>query len=161
MKSAFRFLPIVLALACLGMSRKQAVTVRFYAEANAHDGASFSRQITVGTPPRQIYIEQIPSINEHNLKAFYPFQASDGSWGAYFQLDQKGRIDLEVVSTERRGTTMVAYIGTAKGVHQVIDMMVDKPIRDGIIAIPRGMTEMEVAALTQEYPVMGQMKKKR
>lgn len=161
MKSGLRFLAIVLALACLGMARKQAVTVRFYAEGNARDGASFSRPIKVGQPPREIYIESIPSINEHNLKAIYPFQASDGSWGAYFQLDQKGRIDLEVVSTERRGTVMVAFIGTANGVHQVIDMVVDKPILDGIIAIPRGMTELEVAALTKEYPIMGQVKKKR
>jgi hypothetical protein len=154
MRFALRFLPVILALACMAMSRKHATTIRFFAEANPHDTASFAAKINVGNPPRETYIEKIPSISEHNIKAFYPFKASDDSWGAYFQLDQKGRIDLEVVSTERRGSSLIAFVGTDKGVHQVIDMMIDKPIRDGIIAIPRGLTDGEIKALSKEYPVI-------
>jgi hypothetical protein len=41
----------------------------------------------------------------------------------------------------------------------VIDMLIDKPVRDGIITIPRGMTELEMTALTKEFPVIGKKKK--
>ena len=154
MKSSLRFLPLVLALACLGMGHKHATTVRFFAEANARDGEAFSVPIKLTSPPREIYIERVPSLSEMNIKGVYPFQANDGSWGSYFILDQKGRIDLEVLSTQRRGTAIVAFVGTAKGVHQVVDMVIDKPVTDGVIAIPRGLTEGEVKALSKEFPVI-------
>ena len=160
MKSAPRLFPVLLALACLAMAKKPSVTVRFYAEANARDGEPFSKPITLHYPERQAYIERVPSISEQSIKAMYPFQATDGSWGAAFLLDPKGRIDLEAVSTERKGSSMVIFVVTPKGIHQVIDMIIDRPVRDGIITIPRGLTELEVAALTKEYPIMGQGKKR-
>ena len=160
MKFALRFLPAVLALACLAMASQPAVSVRFYAEANARDGEPFSKPITLHNPERQSYIERIPAINERNIKMMsHPVQAADGSWGVSFMLDDKGRLDLEVVSTERKGSSMVVFVVTKKGIHQVIDMLIDKPVRDGIISIQRGLTEMEVAALSKAYPVAGQKRK--
>ncbi len=159
MNPALRLLAAVLALACLGMTRKPPVTVRFYAEANARDTEAFAKPILLHFPEREAYVEKVPSINEQNIKAMYPFQASDGTWGASFQLDNKGRIDLEVVSTERRGSSMVVFVMTAKGAHQVIDMLIDKPVRDGIITIPRGLTELEIKALSKQYKVLGQPRK--
>jgi hypothetical protein len=50
---------------------------------------------------------------------------------------------------------MVVYIGTKKGTHQVIDMIIDKPIGDGIITIQKGMSIGEIEALGQRYPVVG------
>ena len=152
MKLALRLLPAVLALACLAMARKPSVTVRFYAEANARDGEAFAKPITLHNPERQAYVEKVPSINEQNIEGMYPpRQEADGSWSTAFQLDNKGRIDLEVVSTERRGSSMVVFVVTKQGAHQVIDMLIDKPVRDGIIPIPRGLTQLEVTALSKEY----------
>ncbi len=159
MKIALRFLPAVLALACLGMGSKPSVSVRFYAEANARDGASFSTPVQLHFPERAAHIEKIPAVNERNIKAIYPFQAADGSWGASFTLDESGRFRLETVSTDRRGSSMVVFVSTKNGVHQVIDMIIDKPVRDGIITIPRGLTELEMAALTKEFPPMVGKKK--
>ena len=151
MKFVLRLLPAVLALACLAMAKKPSVTVRFYAEANARDGEAFSKTVTMHNPERQAYIEKVPSISERSIKAMYPFQVADGSWGAAFKLDNKGRIDLEVLSTERRGSSMVIFVVTQKGIHQVVDVIIDRKVRDGVIIIPRGLTELEVAALTKEY----------
>lgn len=159
MNFALRFLSVVLALACLGMARKPSVSVRFYAEANARDGASFSTPVKLHFPERAAHVQKIPAIHEGNFKGMYPFQAADGSWGASFKLDEKGRIDLETVSTDRRGSSMVVFVATKHGARQVIDMLIDKPVRDGIITIPRGLTEPEVAALTKEFPLIGQRKK--
>ncbi len=154
MKSVLRLFPVALALACLAMAKTPPVSVRFYAEAHARDTEAFSKAVTLHNPEREAYIERVPSISERSIKAMYPFQAADGSWGASFKLDNKGRIDLEVLSTERRGSSMVIFVVTPKGVHQVIDVLIDKKIRDGVITIPRGLTELEVVALKKEYRAM-------
>ncbi len=149
-------------LACLftGMAKKPTITVRFFAEANKLDSERFAKPLTFRNPPREGYIENVPTLHEKFIKAVYPFQASDGTWGCAFQLDNSGRINLEVVSTERRGTSLVAFVGTKLGAHQVVELLIDKPIRDGIISIPHGLTELEVAAITKEWPVIGQKKKR-
>lgn len=155
MPTALRLLPVLLALACLGMARQPSTTVRFYAEANARDGDTFSKPIKLQNPPRDAFIERVPSINERNIKSMYPFPAADGTWGAAFQLDNKGRLDLMALSTQRRGSSLVVFVVTKNGIHQVIDLLIDKPVNDGIISIPRGLTELEIKALGKDYPVMG------
>lgn len=151
MKSVLRLFPVVLALACLAMAKKQEVSVRFHAEGHARDTEAFSKPVKLQNPPRDAYIEKVPSISEKSIKAMYPFQAADGSWGAAFKLDHKGRIDLEVLSTERRGSSMVIFVVTPKGIHQVVDVLIDRKVRDGVITIPQGLTELEIAALKKQY----------
>lgn len=158
---AVRLLCTLLACACLGMGSKPKISVRFFAEANEQDTERFAQPITFRHPQRQGFIERVPSIHEKQIKAVYPFRASDDTWGCAFQLDNSGRLALEVLSTERRGTSLVGYIGTKTGVHQVVELLIDRPIRDGIISIPSGLTELEVGALTQTWPVLGQAKKKK
>lgn len=154
-------LPALLAGLFLGMAKKPEITVRFYAEANRLDTDRFAKPFTFRNPEREGYVENIPTIHERFIKAVYPFQAPDGTWGCAFQLDNSGRLNLEVVSTERRGTMLVAFIGTKNGVHQAAELLIDKPIRDGIISIPSRLTELEIAALTKTWPVLGQTKKKK
>jgi hypothetical protein len=161
MKIKLSLLFAVLGLALLGMGDKPTIIVRFFVEANAQDTEKFATPIKLLNPPRETYIEKTPTISERMVKAIYPFQAPYGSWGCSFQLDESGRIDLEVASTSRRGSSMIAFVGTKTGTHQVVDMLIDKPIRDGVITIPYGLTELEIAALTKEFPVIGQKKKRK
>jgi len=161
MKTGLSLFCAVFGLALLGMGDKPPVTVRFFLEANAHDTDRFAEPIKLLNPPRETYIEKVPTISERMVKAIYPFQAANGTWGCAFKLDESGRISLETVSTERRGTAMVAFIGTKTGTHQVVDLLIDKPIRDAVISIPYGLTELEIAALAKEFPVLGQKKKQR
>ena len=151
MNRVLRLLPVVFALACLGMGGAPKITVRFYVEANPRDTEAFSTPITFTNPPRQAFIEKVRSM--------YPFQAADGTWGAAFLLDNKGRIELEAASTLRRGSSMVVFVVTKHGIHQVVDMVIDKPVRDGIITIPKGLTELEIRALAKEYKLMVPAKK--
>ena len=161
MKSIFRLSPALLALTFLGMAAKKPVTVRFFVEANAQDTEKFAVPIMLRNPPRQAFIEKFPTIHERLIQAIYPFQAVDGSWGCAFKLNDSGRLDLEVLSTAMRGKSIVAFIGTKAGSHQAVDMQIDKPVHDGIISIPYGLTELEVAALTHEFPIIGQAKKRK
>ena len=152
---------LTLALASFAFSKKPAITVRFHIEANEHDGQPFAMPVVFHNPERKGFMAQIPAISERNIAAIFPFRGDDGSWGCAFKLDNFGRTALEEMSLSNRGASVVAFIGTKKGTHQVIDMVVDKVIRDGIISIPRGLTDLEIAALEKEYKVMGQSGKKK
>lgn len=145
----------LIACCCTGFTKKKyAVTVRFHAEARALDSERFSSPVQLRHPPRSAFIEKLPTIHERQIKAVYPFTASDGSAGCAFQLDPSGRLALDVLSTERRGSSVVAFVSTKNATHQVIDMVVDRTVRDGIITIPKGLTELEIAAITKQWPMM-------
>ena len=151
-----RLLIPVLAVCFLAFGEKPPkVTVRFYAEANARDGSSFSTPFKATNPPRDIYLQKVPAIHERQIIGIFPFRAADDTWGCAFKLDNDGRINLEVVSTERRGNALVGFIGTARGTHPAVEMIIDKTVRDGIIQIPRGLTDMEMAVLGKQFKQIG------
>ncbi len=159
-----RIAHLVLILAVfsgLGFARKPKITVRFHLEANAQDGQPFAMPVEFRNPPRKGFMTQIPVISERNINAIYPYPAPDGSFGCAFKLDTFGQTALESMSLSNRGASVIAFVGTAKGTHQVIDMIIDKGIRDGIITIPSGLTQLEIDALTKEFKVLGQTGKKK
>ena len=151
---------LVLALGSLGFAKKPVITVRFHVEANARDGQPFAMPITFHNPERQGFMTQIPALSERNIEAIFPFPAADGTSGCAFKLDNFGRTALEEMTLSNRGTSVVAFVGTKTGTHQVVDMVVDKVIRDGIISIPRGLTDLEIMALEMEFKNMKTGKKK-
>ena len=152
---------IALALGSLGFVKKKAITVRFHIEANERDGQPFAMPVKFRNPPRDGFMTQIPAISERNITAIFPFPAPDGTFGCAFKLDNFGRTALEEMSLSNRGSSVVAFVGTKTGPHQVIDMVVDKVIRDGIISIPSGLTQLEIVALEKEFKVLGQARKKK
>jgi hypothetical protein len=152
MKPIFRAL--LLALLCLpllGMAKKKNVALRFFVEANAQDTERFAEPLHLQNPPRDIYIEKLPRIYERQIRSIYPFPAGNGTWGATLQLEESGRLNLEVLSTSMRGKLIVAVVATNAGTHQVADMIIDKPIHDGIITIPHGLTDVEIGVLSKEF----------
>jgi hypothetical protein len=147
-------LPLLL-LAFTGMKKGPDFIVRFFVEANAQDTERFAAPVELKYPPRSAYIDRVPVVSERNIKGIFPFSAPDGSWGCSFQLDPSGRLSLQVASMENRGRSIVVYVGTKKGTHQVIDMIIDRPISDGVITIQKGLTIMEIDALQKRYPILG------
>jgi hypothetical protein len=155
-----KFLRIVLPLAAVLLvagAKKQTFAVRFYAETGPNDSTVFSDPIQVQHPPHQIFVSKIPTVNEHDITAIYPFQAADGTRGCAFKLDSHGRLSLELTSTDKIGKTMVVIVGT----RQVIDLLIDRKIDDGMLVIPSGLTEIEIEMLKKQYPVIGQKKGKK
>ena len=163
MKSAFRFVSLtVLALALLGMAQKPpGIIVRFYVEANKQDTETFSTPVTLKNPPRQAFIEKIPVVSEKSFRAIFPFRSADGTWGCAFKLDDQGKLDLDTVSSSKRGYAIVPLIITKVGRHQFAELVIDRPVHDGIISIPSDITELEIAELKKTYPVIGQEPKKK
>ncbi len=142
------------------MSTKPKVSVRFYTEANAQIGSTFAMPARLENMGRDTHLNRVPEFSELQITAIYPFPATDGTWGCAFQLSEQGRIRLETLSTESRGTALVVVIGTKKGQHQVTDMMIDRPVTDGVITVPKGITEIEIAGMRKQFKVLGVEKEK-
>jgi len=151
---ALRYALPLLALFFCGFAKKPKLSVRFHVEALHNSGGKFTVPCKFHFPERQGYIEAIPFASDRNIQAIYPVTQPDGSIGCAFQLDPDGRLGLESISTDRRTASMVMFMSTKQGGHQVIDLVLDKPIRDGIIYIPKGISPGEMDMLKKLYPMM-------
>jgi hypothetical protein len=150
----------ILGLFFIGAAKKQLVAVRFHVEANARDGDTFAMPVKFRNPPRDAYVERVPSLSERDVQGIYPTNAGDGTYGCAFVLNTHGRTALQTISTEKRGSSLVVFISTKTGTHQVVELMIDKPINDGVIYVPNGLTLLEIEALQQQFPKKGQKKTK-
>ena len=131
--------------------RDPGISVRFHAQVTVYD-PSFAARVRVGNPPQEITVEKLPSISEHDIASFYPYRAADGSFSAVFKLDRHGEATLELLSTERRGSYLVAVVNG----RPVTGLLIDRAIKDGIIFIPGGLSEAEIRALGASFSIMGQ-----
>ena len=161
MKSRRMLLLLPLVLLFVAAARKQAIAVRFHVEANARDGETFAMPVKFENPPRAGFVERIPSLSERDIKAIFPTRTPDGTFGCAFMLTGHGRFALQSLSSERRGSSLVVFVSTKTGMHQVVDLMIDKPIADGVIYVPAGLTGLEIEALQKQFPTLGQGKNKK
>lgn len=152
-----RWLLVLLAFSCIAAAKKQPrFTVRFFTETTAQETNSFAFEAELKSTPRKAYFDKVPIVSEQHVTAIYPFTASDGTRGCAFQLDDLGRINLDAISVQKQGTLLMVTVGT----RHVTDLLIDKRVSDGIITIPSGLTETEIAAASKAFPVMGSKKKK-
>lgn len=151
---------LALPLPARAMSKKSDITVRFHSEANKNDSEAFAIPVTLIYQRRQAYLSRIPDFSEKQIESILPFPAKDGSWGCVFRLTPQGRIRLETMSGEIRGSALVVFIGTKAGQRQVADMIIDRPVSDGIISISRGLNPLEILLLKKEFKTMGEKAKK-
>lgn len=148
---------LFLLLFVAGAKKQPKSTVRFHTEGNARDTEVFSVPATLMYPPREAFLSKVADISEMNVVSIYPFPAADGTMGCAFQLDTNGRIALETLSVNKRGSSLVAFVGG----RQVVDMQVDQKVTDGIVTIPRGLAPAEIQALEKRFKDMGKKKRKR
>lgn len=162
MKALRLLLLVALASSLCGFARKLPhLSIRFHVESLGNAGGSFTLPAKFANPPREGFVEAVPMASERNVQAIYPVQNADGTIGCVFKLDNSGRFGLETISKDRRGSSLLVVIATKTGTHQVIDLVIDKPIMDGIIYVPRGITQGELDMLMKQFPIMGQPGKKK
>jgi hypothetical protein len=150
------FLLAFLLLALSGFDRRNpSPTVTFHTETNQRDSEIFAIPVTVGSPPRRIFIEKTPSITEREIAGVYPFPADDGTLGCAFKLDQHGQIWLDTISGEKNGMTLVAFVSG----RQVADLLIDRRVSDGIITLPGGLNAQDVEMLKKHFHLLGKKKK--
>ncbi len=149
-------LSLALSPLCPAMSKKPEITVRIHTEADKNDSDTFSIPVNLIYQQRQAYLSKVADISERMIEKILPFPAKDGSWGCVLKLNPQGRIRLENMSGQIRGSAMVIFVTTKFGNHQVADMIVDRVVTDGIITIPRGLSEIEVMLLKRKFKTLGE-----
>jgi hypothetical protein len=148
----------IVLLALVVISRagaKQHCTFRLHTEANARDSEVFSTQLRSAFTGKQVVIEKVPAISEHDVVAFLPYPKGDGTFGALFQLDDHGRLALDTLSVERRGTALFVFVNG----RPITELQIDRRIADGKVYIPSGLTAADIELMRKEWRVIGQRKK--
>src|SRR4029453_3949427 len=101
---------LLILAAPLALAKSKKCTVRLHAQGNENDGSVFTTPVTTPISGKNIFIEKIPTISEHDVSAYRPYAAANGSFGALLQLDEHGRLALDTLSVERRGSTVLVFI---------------------------------------------------
>jgi hypothetical protein len=144
----------LLGASAFGMANKPKVTVRFYVETNALDGEATSNPVHLRFANKDIHVGKMPPFSELNFRSVLPYRTSDGTWGCVIQLDTQGTMRLDTLSNEARNASMVVFVSTKQGVHQVVDMIIDRNVKDGVLTIPCGLTDGEIAVFRQQFKVI-------
>ena len=87
--------------------------------------------------------------------AFSSYPAENGTYGALIQLDKHGRVVLDTLSVERRGTFLFLFINE----RLITALQVDKRVSDGKIYIPSGLTAADIDLMKKDWRLIGQRKR--
>lgn len=131
--------------------------LRLHMEANLHNTLAFATSVPAKVSGRDAAIEQAARITEADVTAFYPYHAADGSYGALVQLDEHGRMMLEALSIERRGSLLFVFVNG----RPITELQIDKRVSDGKIYIASGLTEADIKLMKKDWRLIGQKKQKR
>lgn len=103
---------------------------------------------------KDITIQKLPWITEHDVVAFSPYPARDGTFGALFQLGEHGRVVLDTLSVERKGGVLFVFING----RVITELQIDKRVSDGRIYIPSGLSAADVDRMKKHWTPLGHRK---
>jgi hypothetical protein len=144
------------ALLCTGGAKKPTIDLRIHGEGIAAEAPTFAFPAAL-INGRETFLARMPLITQREVRAIYPFPAADGTQGVYLKLDAHGSGLLQQHTMERSGRLLVVLLNG----RQVSNLVVDRPITDGIVSIPRGLGEGDIEMLTTVFPVIGQEGQKK
>ena len=130
-------------------------TFRAHTEANSSNGPVFSTQIRSILSGKTVVIEKMAALSERDVVAFQVYPATDGSFGALFQLNDHGRITLDSLSVERRGTFLFIFVNG----RPLTELQIDRRVSDGKIYIASGLTSNEIELMKKDWPLLDARKK--
>jgi len=134
-------------------AKQRQCTFRVHAQANPQDTDVFSLP-THSASGKDIAIEKLAWISEHDVMAFSAYPAQDGTFGALFQLDDHGRTVLDTLSIEHRGRLLFIFVNG----RMITSLQIDKRVSDGKIYIPSGLTAADLELMKKQWPSPGQRK---
>lgn len=143
------------ALTSPALAKQRHCILRFHTAANAHDTDVFSTQLRSRFTGKPVVIEKTPTISEHDVAAFYPYPAKDGTFGVLLQLDDHGKLALDTLSVERRGSALFVFVNG----RPLTELQIDRRISDGKIYIPDGLTNADLELMRKDWRLIGKRKK--
>ena len=151
-----RVLAFCLALAAIqGVANPRHCTFRLHAQANPKDTEVFATSVRAQVSGKTVAIEKMPWISERDVIAFSSYPAGNGTYGALLQLDEHGRVVLDTLSVERRGSLLFVFING----RPITELEIDKRVSDGKIYIPAGLTPADIESMKKDWPTIGQRKR--
>ena len=132
---------------------KQHSTFRVHMEASANNGPAFSTQLQLFGRP--VTIEKVPTISERDVAGLQVYRAADGSYGALLELNAHGRLALDSLSIERRGSFLFVFVNG----RPITQLQIDRRVSDGKIYIASGLTTNEIESMKKDWPPSAPRKK--
>ena len=136
-------------------AKERHCTFRVHAQANPQDTDVFSIPARATSSGKEVAIEKLSWITEHDVMAFSPYPAQDGTFGALFQLDDHGRVVLDTLSVERRGGFLFVFING----RMITELQIDKRVSNGRIYVPSGLTAADIELMKKQWRLPGQPKR--
>ncbi len=134
---------------------KPKATVRAHVQANAHDSDVFSSQFTSGVTGKRVVIEKIPTISENDVAGFRVYQAPDDTYGVLLVLNDHGKLALDTLSVEKRGTFLYVFVNGKP----TAELQIDRRVSDGRLYLASGLSLADIALMRKSWPVLGERKK--
>src|SRR5881296_3223822 len=138
-----------------GAAKPRHCILRVHAQANPRDTEVFSTSVRAQLSGKEVAIEKMPWISERDVIAFSPYPAVNGTYGALFQLDEHGRVVLDTLSVERRGSLLFVFING----RPITELAIDKRVSDGKIYIASGLTAADIDLMKKDWRLIGQKKR--
>ena len=155
MKTLGAFAFCVLFALPAGMAKQRHSMLRVHAQANQRDTAVFATSVRAQVSGKDVAIEKMPRISEQDVIAFYPYAAANGTYGALFQLNEHGRVALDALSIERRGSFLFVFING----RPITELEIDKRVSDGRLYVPSGLTGADIELMKKDWRLIGQSKR--
>ena len=149
--AAFTLIGLLAISLCEGTPRH--CTLRAHTEANANGGSVFTAQIFVAG--KTVTVEKIPAISENDVVAFQVYPAADGTHGVLLQLNEHGRLALDSLSIERRGSSLFIFVNG----RPMTALQIDRRVSDGKIYIASGLTTNDIELMKKDWRLLGPRKK--
>ena len=147
---------VTMMMTAVAFAKAKHSLVRVYAQANAKDTDVFASPITTPISGKSIFIEKIPTVSERDIVAFRAYPGANGTFGALLQLDEHGRLALETLSIEHRGSVLVVVVNG----RAATELMVDRRVSDGQLYIASGLTAADIELMRKDWPQIGQKKRR-
>lgn len=147
MKGLAPLLLMAILLAATAEARKPRCTLRAHVEASAQDGPVFSSRLRSPATGREVFISKTPTISELDVVAFRPYPAPDGSYGVLFQLNDHGKLALDTLSVERRGSSLFVFLNG----RFIDELQIDRRVSDGKLYLARGLTLNDLELMKKQW----------
>ena len=147
MRSVATCILVVLLTLGAAEARKPRSTLRAHVEANAQDGPVFSSPLKSPLSGRQLFIAKVPAISELDVVSFRAYPAANGTFGVLFQLNDHGKLALDTLSVERRGSSLFVF---ANG-RFIDELQIDRRVSDGKLYIAAGFTAADIELMKKDW----------
>jgi hypothetical protein len=133
-------------VAATGADAKSHSTFRVHAEANENNGPTFSTKLPLFG--RTVTIEKSPALSENDVIGVRTYRAADGTNGALFELNEHGKLVLDSLSIERRGSTLFVFVNG----RPITQLQIDRRVSDGKVYVASGLTANDIELLKKDWP---------